>query len=195
MKEKFVNSSINFISKYQKCDDLKILKLRYGLEGIYSLIVKLTIVIIISIITKTIFETLLFLLFYACIRACSYGMHAKSNLSCWIMTIIIYNVIPYLTKNFIIPSYIGYIILGIAIISMILWSPADTPKKPLIRVKQRHMCKITSICIVLIYSLIFCINKNTLINNALLYALLVQCILINPITYKLSKTKFNNYKY
>ena len=64
MKEKFVNSSIKFISKYQECDDLKIKKLNYGLQGIYNLIVKLSIVIIIAIITKTINQTLLFLLFY-----------------------------------------------------------------------------------------------------------------------------------
>ncbi len=195
MKEKFINSSINFISKYQECDDLKLLKLRYGLAGIYSLIVKLTVVIIISIITNTIYEILLFLLFYGGIRTCSYGMHAKSNISCWIMTIFIYNVIPYFTKNFIIPNYIGYIILGISLISMILWAPADTPKKPLIKPKRRRMCKIVSIIVVLIYFLIFIINKNTTINNALLYALLIQSILINPITYKITKTQFNNYKY
>ena len=50
MKDKFVNSSIKFIMKYQECDDLKLKKLNYGLQGIYSLVVKLTVIIIISII-------------------------------------------------------------------------------------------------------------------------------------------------
>lgn len=59
MKDKFINSSINFIQKYQECDDLKLKKLKYGLEGIYSLLVKISVVIIISIFTKTITETLL----------------------------------------------------------------------------------------------------------------------------------------
>ena len=54
MKQKFVNSSINFITKYQECDDLKLKRLKYGLEGIYSLVVKLTVVLIIAILTKTI---------------------------------------------------------------------------------------------------------------------------------------------
>ena len=78
---------------------------------------------------------------------------------------------------------------------MILWAPADTPKKPLIRKEQRRKCKILSIIIVLIYTLIFLINKNPIINNSIIYALIIQIIFINPLTYKLTKTQFNNYKY
>lgn len=195
MKEKFINSSINLVCRYQECDDLKLKRLRYGLEGMYSLIVKLSVVIIISIITNTIRETLLFLLFYAGIRTFSYGMHAKSNIACWITTITIYNIIPILLSSISIPRYIGYIILGIALISMILWAPADTPNKPLIRKKQRQKCKILSIIIVLIYTIIYLMNKTLIINNALLYALTIQIIFINPLTYKITNTQFNNYKH
>lgn len=195
MKEKFINSSINLVCRYQECDDLKLKRLRYGLEGMYSLIVKLSVVIIISIITNTIRETLLFLLFYAGIRTFSYGMHAKSNIACWITTITIYNIIPILLSSISVPRYIGYIILGIALISMILWAPADTPNKPLIRKKQRQKCKILSIIIVLIYTIIYLMNKTLIINNALLYALTIQIIFINPLTYKITNTQFNNYKH
>lgn len=199
MKQKFVNSSINFITKYQECNDLKLKQLHYGLEGIYSLIVKLSTVIIIAVLTRTIKETLLFLLFYTGIRTFSFGLHAKSNLTCWITTISIYNVIPLLIKSiaptFATPNYIGYIIIGIAFISIILWAPADTPKRPLIRKEKRMKCKILSIIIILLYTVIFILNDNTLINNALIYALLIQSIFINPLTYKITNTKFNNYKY
>ena len=102
MKDKFVNSSIKFIMKYQECDDLKLKKLNYGLQGIYSLVVKLIVIIIISIITKTISQTLLFLLFYSGIRTYSFGWHAKTNIGCWISSIIVYNIIPLLIKNYII---------------------------------------------------------------------------------------------
>ncbi len=195
MKEKFVNSSIKFISKYQECDDLKIKKLNYGLQGIYNLIVKLSIVIIIAIITKTINQTLLFLLFYAGIRTFSYGLHAKSNLACWITTIIIYNIIPYFIKNINFPIYMSYIALIVALISMILWAPADTPKKPLIRKKNRKKCKIISIIVVIIYTIIIFMINNTMITNSITYALIIQSIVINPLTYKITKTQFNNYKY
>lgn len=195
MKEKFINSSINFISKYQECDDLKLKRLKYGLEGIYSLIVKISVVILISIITKTLTETLLFILFYAGIRTFSFGWHAKSNIACWITTLLIYNVILYFIINIDYPIYIGYIILGISLISMLLWAPADTPKRPLIRKKQRLKSKILSITVLVLYAVIYVtINSNPL-KNIILYSLFIQTILINPITYKITNTRFNNYKY
>ena len=195
MKEKFVNSSINFISKYQECDELKLKRLKYGLKGIYSLVVKAIIIIIISIITNTLKETALLMLFYAGIRTFSYGMHAKSNLACWISSILIYNGIPLFITYINIPNYIGYIILGISLIAMLLWAPADTPKRPLIRKNQRIKCKILSIIVVIIYTLIYLFSNSSLINNTILFALLIQIIFINPLSYKLTNTQFNNYKY
>ena len=195
MKEKFVNSSISFISKYQECDDLKLKRLKYGLEGIYSLIVKTVVILIIACLTKTLKETALLMLFYASIRTFSYGMHAKSNLACWISSIIIYNIIPLFIPKLILPNYISYIILGGALISMILWAPADTPKRPLIRKNQRIKCKILSIIIVLIYTLIYLFSNNILINQTIIFALIIQTIIINPLSYKLTNTRFNNYKY
>ena len=195
MKEKFIDSSLSFIMKYQQCDDLKIKKLKYGLEGIYSLIVKLTAVIIIACITQTIKETLLFLLFYAGIRTFSFGWHAKSSLGCWTSSLLVYTIIPIFLMNIPVSNYIGYTIIGIAFISMIVWAPADTPKRPLIRKEQRKKAKITSILIVILYSIIFIFSNITIIKNAVLYTLLIQTILINPITYKVTNTRFNNYKY
>lgn len=195
MKEKFINSSLSFIMKYQECDDLKIKRLKYGLEGIYNLVLKLIIVLIIACLTQTIKETTLLILFYAGIRTFSYGMHAKSNLACWITTILIYNGLPFLIANTIIPAYLGYTILGISFIFMLLWAPADTPKKPLIREKQRLKCKIMSLIVIIIYTIIFSFNKTTIINNSIIYALIIQIIFINPLTYKITNTKFNNYKY
>lgn len=195
MKEKFINSSLSFIMKYQECDDLKIKKLKYGLEGIYSLIVKLTVVLIIAILTQTINSTLLFLLFYAGIRTFSFGWHAKSNIACWITTILIYNIIPLLIKNINIPNSIGYIILGISFISVLIWAPADTPKRPLIRKEQRLKAKILSTIVTILYFIIYIFTNYSLIKNTLLYALIIQTICINPLTYKLTNTQFNNYKY
>ena len=195
MKEKFVNSSIKFIMKYQECDDLKLKKLNYGLQGIYSLVVKLTVIIIISIITKTISQTLLFLLFYSGIRTYSFGWHAKTNIGCWISSIIVYNIIPLLIKDYTIPTTPGYIILALALLSIIIWSPADTEKRPLIRKEHRKKCKIISTSVIIVYIFLFIINKNNMINNAILYASMIQSLFINPLFYKITNAKYNNYKY
>ena len=195
MKEKFINSSISFISKYEECDDLKVKKLKYGLEGIYNLLVKLVVVLLIAILTNTIKETALLILFYAGIRTFSFGWHAKSSLGCWVSSLLVYIIIPVFLINKQIPTYIGYIILGIALISMILWAPADTPKRALIRKNQRLKAKIISIIIVLLYSILYFAVNISIIKNVIIYALLIQTILINPLTYKITNTRFNNYKY
>lgn len=195
MKEKFINWGVKFITKYQECDDLRVKKIKYGLEGLYSLVIKLSAVIIISILAKTYKETLLFLLFYIGVRTYSFGWHAKTNLGCWITTIFIYNIIPIFLKNTIIPKYAGYIVIGIAFISFLLWAPADTPKRPLIRKNLRTYDKVLCLIIISVYTLIYIISKWAIINNAIIYALLIQSILINPITYKITNTRFNNYKY
>ena len=195
MKEKFITSSVNLITKYQECDDLKLKKIKYGLEGIYSLIIKLSVVLVIATITHILKETLLFILFYAGIRTFSFGLHAKSNIACWLTTIIIYNVIPLLIKNINIPKYIMFIIIGISFITFTLWSPADTPKRPLIRKNVRIKSKITNLLIIGFYLLIIIISNNNMLNKIIIYSLIIQNILINPITYLITNTKFNNYKY
>ena len=89
----------------------------------------------------------------------------------------------------------SYIALIVALISMILWAPADTPKKPLIRKENRKKCKIISIIVVIIYTIIIFTVNNTMITTSITYALIIQSIVINPLTYKTTKTQFNNYKY
>ena len=195
MKEKFVSKSIDFISKYETCDNLKLIKLKYGLEGIYNLVLKIIVVLFIAIMTHTLKQTALVILFYGGIRTFSYGIHAKSSLACWITTPVLYNLIPILIKNLNIPTKIGYLVLILAIISMLLFAPADTPKKPLIRKNHRLTCKLLSILITFLYTVIYLYSNNVLVNNTIIYSLLIQMVCINPLTYKLTKTQFNNYKY
>ena len=129
------------------------------------------------------------------IRTFSFGWHAKTNIACWISTITIYNIIPLLIIKITIPNFIGYVILGIALLSMVIWAPADTPKRPLIRKEQRLKAKILSILVITLYFIIYLITDIQIIKNSILYAITIQTILVNPLTYKLTNTQFNNYKY
>ncbi len=195
MKERFITKSLNFIGKYETIDDLKLLKLKYGLEGLYSLIEKLIVVLIIAGILNTLPETLMIIAFYACLRSFSYGLHAKTNLGCWITSIFLYNIVPLLMKTYLIPQNIGYIVFPIAFLSFLLWAPADTPKRPLIRKEIRDKCKIKSLIIISIYLLLYIFTQNILLKKTIIYAIIIQTIFINPLSYKITKTTFNNYKH
>ncbi len=195
MKEKFIDKFLNFITKYEECDRIKLLRLKYGLEGIFNLMVKTSVVILLSFLLGTTNITLMTMVFYALLRTFSFGFHANSSIGCWITTITVYNIIPLILKNITIPHIIGYIILFISVISMILWAPADTPKRPLLKKEVRKKCKRISTSIVILYAVIYLLNFNSLINDAIMYALMIQTVFINPVTYKITRTPFNNYKY
>lgn len=195
MKEKIVNSVTNFITKNKNCDDRQIKIIKYGLSGMYSLITKLAVVVVLVILTDTFIEFLTLLIAYILLRSFSFGLHASSSLLCWIVTIPIYVGGSLLVKFFLIPIYISYIIWIFAFVSFILWAPADTPKRPLIRAKQRKIQKIKTCIIAIIYLIILILVDNQVIINSITYALLIQTIMINPAVYWITKTPFNNYKF
>lgn len=195
MKNKVINKLLFIIENNKKCSDKDIKVYKYGLEGLYNLFTKTFVILIVTLLLNTAKEFGLILLCYALLRTYSFGIHAESSLGCWISTLSIYIIGSIIVKEIIIVKSIALLIWTFAFISFILWAPADTPKRPLIREKQRKKLK-AKVCIIsVIYLLlILLINSNTLV-NAICFALIVQMICINPITYKLTNTQFNNYRF
>lgn len=195
MKDVVVNNLLSIITNHKKCSKKDIVIYKYGLEGLYNLITKMIVVLILTLLLNTAKEFGLILLFYALLRTFGFGIHAESSLMCWATTLTIYVFGSLLVKEIILVKEFVLIIWTFAFISFLLWAPADTPKRPLIRKNQRIKQKIKVCIISLLYLLlIIFINNNTVI-NAISYALLIEMICVNPITYKLTKTRFNNYKY
>lgn len=195
MKQVVINNLLSIIIDNKECSEKDIKVYKYGLEGLYNLITKTVVVLIITLLLNTAKEFGLILLFYALLRSFGFGIHAESSLMCWISTLTIYVLGSLLVKEIILTNEIALTIWIFAFISFLLWAPADTPKRPLIRERQRKIQKLKVCIISLLYLLlIFFINSSTVI-NAISYSLLIEMICVNPITYKLTKTRFNNYKY
>jgi accessory gene regulator B len=194
VKKRFIEYSFRFISKYQPCDELKEKILRYGLETLYNLFSKLFVMLIISIILGIWKEYLLLVLLFASARRYAYGIHAKKSFICWITTLPIYILGCYFIKYVIIPQPLIYVLWIFGFLSFVKWAPADTPSRPLIHAEIRKKQKIKASIICIIY--LFCIIgfQMQILSNAIIYCLTVQAICINPITYKLTKTPFDNYK-
>lgn len=194
MKKEFIDKCCSFIAKHEECDELKMKKLSYGLEAIYNLLSKTIILFIVALILNVWKEYLLLIVVYSVVRMYSYGIHAKTTLMCWLTTTPIYIGGSLFIKYASIPISYIYAIWIFGFVSFLLWAPADTPAKPLIREKRRHIQKIKActICILLLGVMI--IYPNNHLSNAICYALVVQSICINPITYCITKTPYANYK-
>ena len=193
MKEKFLNYSINEILKKKELSEEEIEEYRYNLEGFYLTISKLLIMIPLSIIFNVFFEMILFIIIFNFIREPAHGLHASKSYKCLITSSITFIGIPYISKIIELNLYTRIIISVIGFILIVVFAPADTEKAPIIRKEKRLKLKIKSTIIALIMiTLSFIINNNMII-NLLLFSIVLESILINPLTYKIFHSKYNNY--
>lgn len=140
----------------------------FGLELILSYLFGTSILIIISILCQQPIAWLLFILGFAPLRTTAGGFHAKSHLSCFIISACLF--IVSLASSFLI-SWIRGIPLTIALIALILvfyWSPVEANNKKLNDdqfTKNRRKSLIISI-VNTVLAFVFCmVNLNSALIN------------------------------
>ena len=194
MKKKFIESSLLFIKKERTISELDEKKLRYGFECFYNFFTKAIVLIILAIIFNILPEILLLAFAHWALRLFGFGIHMKTTLECWFTTLPLYIGGGLFIKYGYFPSYISYSIMITGMILFLLFAPADTPARPLIRKKKRKHAKVFANIILLIFIILYFITTNIIYKNVIIYAIILESISINPITYKLLSTPFNNYK-
>lgn len=194
MKKKFLNSSINLIKKNKQYtqDELDIIS--YGLESIYLVITKAIIIFAIAIVLNISKEVLLVLIFYNIIRTQAFGIHASKSIYCLISSIILFIGGGLLCKYINIPYEITMIISIICNIFILLYAPADTHKRPLINEKKRIAFKYKSILLGFLYIISIFILRNNELIDYILIGMVEATLMILPLTYKIFKLPYNNYK-
>ncbi len=196
MKKRILDFCINSIKKNSdiKYDDEKLAEIRYGLEAIYLTFTKLIIIFAIALIMGIFKEMLIVMVLYNILRITGYGIHAKKSWICLTSSLIIFIGCPLLAMNVTIPILIKIIICGFCVISFMLYAPADTEKHPLIHKKRRIIYRKITVITSLVYTFICLYTKNIFISNAIIFALLIETGMILPISYKIFKLPYNNYK-
>ena len=193
IKNFIINNSISLVNKTNKYNNTELEEIKYGLESIYLAMTKVVVILFISACIGLFKEAVLFLLIFNLVRATAFGLHASKSIWCWISSSISFLLIPFICKNVIFPTIFYIVASIITVIIFLLYAPADTVKRPLINKKKRKMYKILSVITALIFiSLIFIID-NFLIKNMFIFALILESILILPITYKIFKLPYRNY--
>jgi accessory gene regulator B len=192
MREWFVNTNINYITAKNNYDERRIKIIKYGLECIYTTITKSSVIILLSIILNIFYETLLLIIFYTLLRIFGFGIHATSNLKCWIASTLSYTIIPLIIKMYEIIWPLNIILEIIFILGFIKWAPADTKKRPLIHQEKRTTDKIIVVTTALVY-LTYSIFYTNIFSECIFYGMLIEFICINPLTYKIFKQPYKNY--
>jgi len=196
MRDVIISKSLYHLNSIYNYDNDTFDRVKYGLEILYISITKTLIILGIAAMFGCFIDTLLFFLLITPLKTFSYGLHAKNSMYCYILSIIVFIIIPQIILNFNINfNIIIKIILSIfSLFSMIKFAPADTCKRPLINKKHRYKLKFISIIISLIYILFVFILENKYMCTLILLALVMQSIFINPFTYKIFRLPYANYK-
>lgn len=194
MKKLFLKKIRTAIKKqYPNYNDDKIDEIMYGIEGLYLTFTKTVVICIIALILGILKELICLLVSFNFIRFFAFGMHASKSSICLIFSSLVFIIFSILCKYIVLPKYLLYILYLLALVIISIYAPADTVKRPLIKRKKRIKFKILSIMVVIIYFILTLIFKNNLLINSLIFGLLIECILINPITYKAFKMPYKNY--
>lgn len=194
MKEQFLNSSINLITKNKKYTNDEIEMISYGLEAIYLTLTKMIVIITLSLILGILKETIILLISYNIIRSQSFGLHASKSIYCLISSISFFIGGTILCKYISLPNWIMITTSIICNICLILYAPADTHKRPLINEQKRKKFKKLSAIFGFIYTILIIVFTKYEITKYLLLGMVEAVLMILPISYKLFNLPYNNYK-
>lgn len=195
MKKLIINKCMELVTTYNKdLSQRDIDKIKYGLEGLYLTITKLIFIIIVSIILGIWKETLLLILIFNGIRLTAFGVHAKRSIDCLISSTLFFILFPIICIKLTIPLIVKVILFIPLTVLIGIFAPADTEKRPLINKKKRKIYKMLSIMISIIYMTIAIVIKDNTLSNCFIFAIIIQIIIMLPITYKIFGVSYNNYK-
>lgn len=194
MKQFCINSAINFLKKYHNYSDLEIKKLRYGLEGLYLTFSKLIVIFLLALLLGIIKEVFIIMILFNIIRYFGFGFHAEKSFQCLILSIFNFVIIPYIFIHIDNSLFFNLIVSFICVFVFLIFAPADTIKRPLNNKKKRIVRKILTVLTALLYILVMILINKEYYSDLILSSLIIQLIVVNPLTYKLFNQPFNNYK-
>lgn len=194
MKEKFLDSTISFLKTYKSYSDLENKKLRYGLEGIYLTITKMIVILLLALILGIFKEVIFVIILFNVIRYFGFGFHAEKSSECLFLSIINFVLIPLLFTKIKVSILVGLVIAVFCIFNYVIFAPADTVKRPLCNKKKRIIRKLLTVSVGILYTVVMVLVDNYYVTGLILSTLIVQVIVISPITYKLFRQPYNNYK-
>ena len=193
MKEKYLNFTTSFITKYQNYTEEQIEEIRYGLEGLYLTFTKLIIILAISIFLNITKELIILLILFNVLRFTGFGFHARTSLECLVCSTLLFIGLP-LLMLFLKLNQVYLIVIGlVSLVILSIYAPADTVKRPLPNKRKRKIRKISTIIIAIIYIVLSIIIDDYNISCLLIVSIILESIMVSPVIYKIFGQPYRNY--
>lgn len=195
MKKKILNCAETIIRRNNPSyDNEKLEVIMYGLESLYLSITKFIVITLVSILLGIFYEYMIILIIFNVIRLSGFGMHASKSNICLYASMASFIIAPYVCSYFVLNTIIKVLIGIFCIINFMLYAPADTEKRPIVNPKRRMAYKIITTFISIIFTLIAVFINNNFLSNAFLIGMIIEVILIHPLSYKVFNMSYDNYK-
>lgn len=194
MKKKFLNSSMELITKNGQYTDEQVEIMAFGLEAMYLTFTKMIVIFATAYLLGIFKEMLLLLITYNIIRSQSFGIHASKSIYCLISSLIMFIGGALICKYCVLPFWLMISLALVCNVCLLLYAPADTHKRPLVNAKKRKRFKFLSFSLGIIYTVLIIVFKDYSIVNFLLFGMIEAVIMILPITYMTFHLPYNNYK-
>ncbi len=195
MKQFIINHSLQLVTDiYPDYDSSKLDEIRYGLEAIYLSLTKVVVILLVSLLLGLFKEAVILLFFFNGLRSFAFGIHATKSWMCWIASSLLFIGLPYVCLHINLPLVIQYFVLAVTLICFLLYAPADTKKRPLVRKNRRIKFKLLTITVAVIYILLYFYTNSMFLRNVIMCSMLLEAVLIHPLTYRVFKLPYKNYE-
>lgn len=181
-------------NKMPEINDERAEVINYGIHLIVGEIPKTFVFILIAWLLGVLREFFITVLVIFPYRTFSGGFHLKTHFGCIVMTSLYYCGIAYISKLFILPIYIKYILTFLififGIIMCKLYAPADTENVPILKKKTRKTKQILSYITLTVTLIVGMFINNNIVSNIIILGMFIQSIMITKLAYRITNNKY-----
>ena len=181
-------------NKMPEINDERAEVINYGIHLIVGEIPKTFVFILIAWLLGVLREFFITVLVIFPYRTFSGGFHLKTHLGCIVMTSLYYCGIAYISKLFILPIYIKYILTFLVFIFGIimckLYAPADTENVPILKKKARKTKQILSYITLTVTLIVGIFINNNIVSNIIILGMFIQSMMITKLAYRITNNKY-----
>nr|WP_211182580.1 accessory gene regulator AgrB [Staphylococcus capitis] len=169
-----IDEFANYLQHRNNLDRIQFLKVRLGMQVVFSNIEKTIVVYGLALIFQTFYYTLLTHISYFLIRSNAHGAHAKSSLLCHIQNIILFIIFPYLIIKFDVEYVVLLFLALIGFTIVIKNAPVATKKQPI----PKRLIRRKKILSIILYSFILAVSLLTTepINKLILFGEIIESV-------------------
>lgn len=182
------------LNKYVYREGLEYKKVVLGAEIILMNLSKLAVIFALSVLLGVFKETVLTLIGFNVLRRSAFGLHALSSTKCIVTTIVLFIVVPYFIRGYVLHNFIVFLIFTGILAALYLYAPSDTEARPILGAKKRAKLKKTAMISGIILMLAVLAIPYNDIKLMVTLGAVYEAVFVLPITYIILKRRRNNYE-